>query len=88
MICQSESAIGRCYFVPSGFFAPRYLVAIALERSTSLIFASVHSHAATSANSSSRFFLSSLFSAVASSPTSSMNYKKVLGVPRWRSVSS
>jgi len=54
----------------------------AFSRSTSLIFASVHSHANTSANSSSLFCWLFWASAVASSPTSSMNHMNVAGIPR------
>jgi len=53
----------------------------ALSRSTSLIFASVHSQANTSANSSCLLSGSPEARAVASSPTSSINHINVAGIP-------
>lgn len=57
----------------------------AFSKSTSVMFASVHSHAKTSANSSSLLFWSFVANAVASSPTSSMNHIKVAESPLSRS---
>lgn len=56
----------------------------AFSMSTSFILARVHNQAKTSANSSA-LFLSFEASVVASSPTSSMNHRKVFGVPLCRS---
>jgi len=53
----------------------------AFSKSTSLIFASVQSHASTSANSSCLFLASLETSAVANSPISSMNHINVAGIP-------
>jgi len=66
---------------------PVYLLQ-AFSRLTSDMFARVQSHAKTSANSSSMFFWLFDASAVASSPTSSMNHMKVRGVPLSRSLFS
>jgi hypothetical protein len=57
----------------------------AFSKSTSLMFASVHSQAKTSANSSCLFLSSLETRAVDSSPTSSINHINVAGIPLSRS---
>src|SRR5688572_29295386 len=78
----------RSHLAPLGAPSARYFRVTAAPRSTSLMLASVHSHASTSANSSSRFARSPRARARASSPNSSLNHSHVPGVPRARSADS
>ena len=88
----AKSPTHLCPFGPPSL---KYLCRMARSRSMSLMFASVHSQARTSANSPSRssppdVFMPSparLCRAVASSPTSSISHMNVAGVPRAASVS-